>query len=60
MLELFIIALYTPARIDRRFHVPDGSSKRRNYAEPSVKERSDQEDEVKSLEKRDSALGSIA
>ena len=65
MLEIFILALYVPARIDKRFHVQDGSSKRRTYQKPEEQreesERRDsaveeERDEEKEKEKRDSGL----
>lgn len=63
MLEIFILALYVPTRIDRRFHVFDGSSKRKTYKKPVEEHNSEheheeqqEEDEEKQLEKRDSGL----
>lgn len=61
MLEILILALYVPSRIDKRFHVHDGSSKRRTYKKPVEGEHSEHEEEAhgeeKELEKRDSGLG---
>lgn len=62
MLEIFILALYVPARIDKRFHVHDGSSKRRTFKKPNGEHGSEHQsdgqhdDEEKELEKRDSGL----
>lgn len=62
MLEIFILALYVPSRIDKRFHVHDGSSKRRTYKKPVEEQQSDHEeeqqqhDDEKELQKRDSGL----
>lgn len=65
MLEIFILALYVPVRIDKRFHVHDGSSKRRTYNKPGRSEHNGYEsegqhedDEEAKLEKRDSGLAS--
>jgi hypothetical protein len=31
MLEILILAIFVFGRVDKRFHVPDGSAKRRSY-----------------------------
>ena len=36
--EIIILCTYTISRIDKRFHVPDGSSKRKSYAIEPTKE----------------------
>lgn len=38
MLEILIICIYLFGRVDKRFHVPDGSSKRRSYLAHMPKE----------------------
>ena len=58
--ELLILVLYTSTRMDLRFHVPNGSSKRQSYA---VQERRGSENDIEEadseLEKRkDSELAS--
>lgn len=67
MLEVIILIVYISARIDQRFHVPNGSSKRRTYAKPEPEAESGEEDEQRddgelSLEKKrtDSGLDHTA
>jgi hypothetical protein len=49
MLEIIYLIIVIGGRVDRRFHVPNGSSKRTTYAVDAGKEvessRSDSEDE---------------
>ena len=57
-LEIVILTLYTASRVDRRFHVPNGSSKRRTYAIPDGEGSEDSDNNEGDVEKkRDSALG---
>ena len=56
MIEILILALYVGSRVDKRFYVPDGSSKRRTYG---IEEDSESDGEVDRAEgdlekKRDS------
>lgn len=57
MCEIMILILYITTRVDQRFYVPDGSSKRKSYA---VQERRGSEMESEKdgseLEKKDSGL----
>ena len=55
-LEIVLLVIYISSRIDHKFHVPNGSSKRKTYRVPDLVE-SDNETEVpESLSKKDSNL----
>ena len=60
-LEIVLLVLYISARVDQRFHVPDGSSKRKTYATQDGTDSEDDSEKPESLrEKRDSAVGDEA
>lgn len=56
-LEILILCLYIGTRVDKRFYVPDGSSKRKSYATAERTDSEDGSEKPESLrEKRDSGL----
>ena len=60
-LEILILYLYIGIRVDKRFHVPDGSSKSKSYATAQRAESEDGSEKPASLqEKRDSGLADDA
>jgi len=61
MLEILLLALYVPARIDKRFYVHDGSSKRKTYQKPEEThaEGEETEDDTDLEKRRPSLSGSI-
>ena len=59
-MEILILALYTPMRIDKRFHVPNGSSKRRSHAPVDRRDSESTENDESDLEKRESGPSNSA
>ena len=58
-LEICILIIYILSRIDHKFHVPNGSSKRKTYRVPDAPERPESEDDAEkpeSLARTDSGV----
>ena len=55
-LEIMILCLYIGSRVDRRFHVPDGSSKVKSYATADVADSENESEKPESLRKKESGL----
>lgn len=59
-LEIILLSIYIPSRIDHKFHVPNGSSKRKTYRVPDPNTDASQSDDgvekPESMHQRDSGL----